>query len=223
MESSLSEGVRLSKCVMQLRDCSRTQAEQFIAAGFVRVGGVVVLEPQHRVLQQEVTVDEHASLLNLKPATYVLHKAAGQVAQLTGRLSKLGSLVPLEQAASGLVVFTQDWRVERKLTEHMGEMEHELMADVRGEVPAEAVALMQRLLKDERQRLPVVKVSVSSSKPQMSTLRFAVKGSHLGLVAYLCDQAQLQMTALRRIRLGRVSLGDVAPGAWRTLDEFERF
>jgi len=33
----------------------------------------------------------------------------------------------------------------------------------------------------------------------------------------------LQMTALRRIRLGRVSLGDVAPGAWRTLDEFERF
>ena len=43
MQSSLSEGVRLSKCVMQLRDCSRTQAEQFIAAGFVRVGGMVLV------------------------------------------------------------------------------------------------------------------------------------------------------------------------------------
>ena len=44
-----TEGERLSKRVMQLRDCSRRDAEQYIEAGFVRVEGVVVQEPQHRL------------------------------------------------------------------------------------------------------------------------------------------------------------------------------
>jgi 16S rRNA U516 pseudouridylate synthase RsuA-like enzyme len=34
-----SEGERLSKRIMQLRDCSRREAEQYIEAGFVRVDG----------------------------------------------------------------------------------------------------------------------------------------------------------------------------------------
>ena len=37
-----SEGERLSKRIMQLRDCSRREAEQYIEAGFVRVDSVVV-------------------------------------------------------------------------------------------------------------------------------------------------------------------------------------
>jgi 23S rRNA pseudouridine2604 synthase len=208
---------------MQLRDCSRRQAEQFIEAGYVSVDGQVVHEPQHRVLHEVVTVDPNASVLALQPLTYILNKVAGQVPTLSGRLSKLASCVPLENAASGLVVFTQDWRIERKLTEHMAEMEHELMADVQGEVPPQALEQIQRLLQDDRQRLPMAKVSLSSAKPTHSTLRFAVKGAHPGLVAYLCDQASLELVALRRIRLGRVVLGDLAAGAWRNLGEFERF
>jgi hypothetical protein len=43
-----AEGERLSKRIMQLRDCSRREAEQYIEAGFVRVDGVVVQEPQFR-------------------------------------------------------------------------------------------------------------------------------------------------------------------------------
>lgn len=34
-----AEGERLSKRIMQLRDCSRREAEQYIEAGFVRVDG----------------------------------------------------------------------------------------------------------------------------------------------------------------------------------------
>ena len=41
MNSSKPEGERLSKRIMQLRDCSRREAEQYIEAGFVRVDGVV--------------------------------------------------------------------------------------------------------------------------------------------------------------------------------------
>jgi len=281
-----SDGERLSKRIMQLRDCSRREAEQYIEAGFVRVDGVVVQEPQFRVTTQNVTVDAHASLLNLLSVTLILNKPVGwtdgleplplkptdvrdaAVARQGGRatgaasarhmpsarahqgpqnvrrlltaehrsphdhsgvrflkshLAKLDASVPLEYQASGLVAFTQDFRVQRKLMEDMPFIEQELMVDVRGEVLPDALRPIERAMRDERLRLPDFKISVGSANPERSKLRLAVKGSHLGLAAYLCELAGLEILALRRIRLGRVSLGDLEEGAWRYLAEGERF
>jgi len=150
------------------------------------------------------------------------HDASDQ-RPLLRHFKQLQASVPLETAASGLVVFTQDWRVQRKLLEDMAQMEHELMLEVRGEVKAEVLVPIERALRDPRQRLPVAKISVSSASEARSILRLAVKGAHPGLAAYLGELAGLEIQALRRIRLGRVSLGDVAPGQWRYLAEYERF
>jgi 23S rRNA pseudouridine2604 synthase len=271
-----SEGERLSKRIMQLRDCSRREAEQYIEAGFVRVDGVVVQEPQFRVTSQNVAVDAHASLLNLLSVTLILNKPVGwtdglepltadrpapsgraaplgrpapsrrppagpqnvrsllTVAQhsqhdhsgvrlMKSHLAKLDASVPLEYEASGLVAFTQDFRVQRKLLEDMPLMEQELIVDVRGEVLPEALIPVERALRDDRLRLPDFKISVGSANPERSKLRLAVKGSHLGLAPYLCELAGLQIMAMRRIRLGRVSLGDLEEGTWRYLSEGERF
>jgi len=270
MNVSKPEGERLSKRVMQLRDCSRREAEQYIEAGFVRVDGVVVQEPQYRVSTQGVTLDAHASLLNLLSVTLIVNKPVGWtdgleqagptrvlngssmqkspqqpkgpqvlrslltaahrspndpsgVRHLKSHLAKLEASVPLEYEASGLVPFTQDFRVQRKLLEDMPFMEHELMVDVRGEVTPDALRPLERAMRDERLRLPDFKISVGSSQPERSKLRLAVKGSHLGLALYLCELAGLEILALRRIRLGRVSLGDLEEGAWRYLSEGERF
>src|SRR5659263_106431 len=52
----------------------------------------------------------------LNAATHVTDDTSG-VRVLKRHFSRLTAAVPLETAASGLVVFTQDWRVLRKLTE----------------------------------------------------------------------------------------------------------
>ncbi len=268
-----SEGERLSKRIMQLRNCSRREAEQYIEAGFVRVDGVVVQEPQFRVTTQSVAVDAHASLLNLMSVTLILNKPVGWtdglaplpmkkpvvrsntavraappraprgpqnvrtlltaeqhskhdpsgVRFLKSHLAKLDASVPLEYEASGLVAFTQDFRVQRKLMEDMAFIEQELIVDVRGEVAPDALRPIERAMRDERLRLPEFKISVGSANPERSKLRMAVKGSHLGLAQYLCELAGLNILALRRIRLGRVSLGDLEEGTWRYLAEGERF
>jgi 23S rRNA pseudouridine2604 synthase len=142
---------------------------------------------------------------------------------LKSHLTKLDASVPLEYEASGLVAFTQDFRVQRKLMEDMAFIEQELMVDVRGEVLPDALRPIERAMRDERLRLPEFKISVGSAKPERSKLRLAVKGSHLGLAVYLCELAGLEILALRRIRLGRVSLGDLDEGTWRYLGEGERF
>lgn len=235
-------GERLAKRVAQMVPCSRREAEQYIEGGWVRVNGVVVEEPMHRVANETITLDPNASIMNLTPVTLVLNKPAGlKDAQglltaanhyardpsgnqvLKRHFSKLVYPVPIEHGASGLVVFTQDWRTERKLTEDIGEMEHELLVEVRGEVLPEALTGIQRALRDERKPLPHAKVSINSSTPQSSRLRFAVKGAHPGLAAHLCELAGLEVMSMRRSRLGRVALSDLPVGQWRYLADGERF
>jgi 23S rRNA pseudouridine2604 synthase len=269
-----SEGERLSKRVMQLKGCSRSEAEQYIECGWVMVNGVVVEDPPFRVQQQTVTLDPAASLLNMADVTLILHKPPGwldgveeeddeddaadnqrarapargkgakprvenarsllipakhyahdssEIRMLKRHLLHLEAEVPLETGASGLVVFTQDWRTTRKLSEDLGSMEHEIIADVAGEVDEDALQKIARALKDERNPLPHTKFSVNSSAEEMSKLRFAIKGAHPGLVAYLCERGGLQLQAMRRIRLGRVTLSDLPVGQWRYLSVHEKF
>jgi 23S rRNA pseudouridine2604 synthase len=268
-----SEGERLSKRVMALKGCSRSEAEQYIEGGWVMVNGVVVEDPPFRVLSQTVTIAPEATLLNTADVTLILNKPSGwldgveeeddddedeedtrrapsrgrggkpqipnaralltvanrysndqsEIRALKRHFLHLEAEVPLETGASGLVVFTQDWRTTRKLSEDMGSMEHEIIVDVTGEVQPEALQKIARALNDERNPLPQVKFSVNSSSPELSKLRFAIKGAHPGLIAYLCGKAGLEIQAMRRIRLGRLALTDLPVGQWRFLSPYEKF
>lgn len=258
-------GERLSKRVMQLKDCSRSDAEQYITSGFVAVNGAVVEEPQHRVPDSAaITLSPDATLLAPQAVTFVLNKPpqwldgvedddihrskpgsrakAGpqsartlltadkqwtqdptQQAFLKRYAQHLDACVPLETGASGLVVFTQDWRVTRKLEEHMGEMEHEYMVDIAQAVDPEQMLALTRLLKDPRENLPPAKASIGSNTPTTTRLRFAIKGAHPGLIAYVLGKVGLPIAALHRTRLGRVALGQMPAGQWRYLAGYEKF
>ncbi|NVO07126.1 MAG: RNA-binding protein [Rhodoferax sp.] len=261
-------GERLSKRVMALKGCSRSEAEQYIEGGWVMVNGVVVEDPPFRVLNQTVTIHPDATLLNTADVTLILNKPPGwldgvedededdedappargrgkkpqipnarslltvanrysndqsEIRALKRHFLQLEAEVALETGASGLVVFTQDWRTTRKRSEDLGSMEHEMIVDVAGEVQPEHLQKIARALNDERNPLPQVKFSVNSSSPEASKLRFAIKGSHPGLVAYLCGKAGLEIQAMRRIRLGRMALTDLPVGQWRFLSPYEKF
>jgi 23S rRNA pseudouridine2604 synthase len=247
------EGVRLAKRVAELRACSRREAKQYIEGGWVRVDGRVVEEPQFRVQAQRIEIDPHASLMTITPVTLLLHKPPGysdglvpgstgdkQAHQLlkadahfAGDGSDLRVLkrhlhpqqahVPLETGASGLIVFTQEWRVARKLREDAMTLEHEYLVEVQGEVSPDTLQRLAQIKSSGNQPLPPFKASLNSSGEGKSRLRFAVKGAHPGLIAHLCERVGLQILALRRIRIGRVALSDLPPGQWRYLANHERF
>ena len=238
-------GERLAKRVAAMLACSRREAEQYIAGGWVRVDGKVVEEPQFRVLQQKVEVDRDASLIGDGAVTLLLHKPAdcadgaaalallrpdrqmandpSAVRALKRHFAGLNSLVALETGASGLLVFSQDWRVVRKLTEDADLIEHEIIVEVEGQVSNDALDRLNRGLSADAKPLPRVRVSVNSGNETSSKLRFAVKGSHPGLLAYLCERRGLKMLGMKRLRVGRVAMGQMPVGQWRYLQSHERF
>jgi 23S rRNA pseudouridine2604 synthase len=236
----MTEPVRLSKRVAALVPCSRREAEQYIEGGWVRVDGKVIEEPQFRVADERVELDPGATPAALEPVTLLLHKSAGvscEEAQgllvpaarsqedLSGirsvkrHFSQLAPLLPMPPQASGLAVFSQDGRVIRKLTEDALKIEQELVAQVTGQAPADGLALLCHGLAFEGRVLPPIKVSWQNE----TRLRFALKGIPPALVPWMCEQVGLRVTALKRIRIGRLPMAGLAPGKWRYLRPGERF
>ncbi len=247
----MTEPVRLAKHLAHMLSCSRREAEQYIEGGWVRVDGVVVEEPQFRVLDQKVELDPEASLLELAPVTLLLHKPAGHEAGLGGGRPAgpaSGLLVlanqskddrsgirplkkhftaqvlatPLATPASGLVVFTQDWRVARKLSEDACVMEHEVIVDVAGTIAPGGLARLNRIdhgFTFNGVPLPPAKVSWQNE----TRLRFALKGERPGQIAFMCESVGLQVQAMKRIRVGRVPMSSLPAGQWRYLLPHERF
>jgi 23S rRNA pseudouridine2604 synthase len=227
------EGIRLAKRVSAIVPCSRAEAERYIAGGWVSVDGVVAEDPATRVLPaQDVALLAGATAEEPLPVTVLLHKPAGLDAgaalaslgpsTLAGKerflkrhLNKLTLATPLETAASGLLVFSQDWRVLRKLVEDSLRIEQEYVAEVAGGIVENG---LERLNAGGRPNAPL-KVSWQSE----GRLRFAGKGIVPGRIEALCAQVGLQVKALRRLRVGRVALSSLPSGRWRYLQEFERF
>jgi 23S rRNA pseudouridine2604 synthase len=165
----------------------------------------------------------------IKPAQQLLSSATHASDDASGtrilkrHFAKLSPGLPLESAASGLVVFTQDWRVLRKLTEDAAMIEQELIVEVAGVAASESLLRLNQGLTADGAPLPNVKVSLNSSSATSSKLRFAIKGVHPGLIAYLCERVGWQIVSMKRLRIGRVALAQLPAGQWRYLQAHERF
>ena len=235
------DGQRLAKRVAALVPCSRREAEQYIAEGWVRVDGQCVDEPQVRVAPgQRVEVDPQARLQPVVAATFLVHKPPGVEAEAARdlllepahwsgdtsgiRRSKahqlgLKALLPLPAQASGLCVFSQDFRVVRKLTEDAAFVEQELVAQVKGTIAPGGLARLGHGLVRDGRPLPPARVSWQNE----THLRFAVKGIAPEWIAWMCAQVGLELVALRRIRIGRIPMAGLPAGHWRYLRAQERF
>lgn len=245
----MTEPIRLAKRVAELRGCSRREAELLIAGGWVRVDGLVVEEPHFRVADQRIDIDPQANPAQAEPVTLLLHKPAGYhmakgddpadsppaLQLLTAanlwpeaasgqkplkmHFAQLTACAPLETGAAGLVVFSQDWHVVRKLTEDAATVEHEVIVEVAGTLAPNGLERLNRGLPFQGRTPPAIKVSWQNE----NHLRVALKGARVGQIAHLCASAGLQVVSMRRIRLGRISMGKLPAGQWRYLRPDERF
>ncbi|MGY0556684.1 rRNA pseudouridine synthase [Lysobacter sp. A421] len=232
---------RLSRRVSGLAACSRAQAEQYIAGGWVRVDGEVVESPQFMVAGQCVEVDPDAQLEAAEPATMLLHKPAGVAFEdsapliiessrvegdhrrgirvLQRHFSHLTPSMPLDSDASGLVVLSQDPRVLRRLKEDGAKLEQEFLVEISGQAGPYTLSRLARGLSYQGRVLGPCKVSWQNE----IRLRFAIKDVRPGQLRDMCAQVGLEVVATRRLRIGRIGLNKMPVGQWRYQPVTDRF
>ena len=238
-QPTTDDGIRLAKRVAEIVPCSRGEAERYIAGGWVTVDGDVVEDPATRVTPaQAVALLPGAQPVEPVPVTIILHKPAGVDAAgalaliapetlaaggdtrfLRRHLARLTVVTPLEPEASGLLVLSQDWRVTRKLVEDGARVEQEYVAEVTGAIPEDGLSRLNATMRVQGRATVPLKASWQSE----ARLRLAGKDVRPGQMAAMCGEVGLTVTSLRRLRIGRVALGQLPVGRWRYLHETERF
>jgi len=237
----MSGSIRLAKCVAERFNCSRGEAILYIEGAGVTVDGVVVEEPGFRVTgKEQIALLPGADLTPIEDVTFLLHKPAGiavanvpelivtenQAAEdrsgmrfLKRHRKELVMLDPLDNAASGLMVFTQDWRVKRKLVDDLSRVEQEFVVEVSGQISEGGLQLLNQSINFNGKPSAPAKVSWQNE----TRLRFARKELSLRLITLLCERVGLSVVSVRRIRIGRVPMGGLLVGQWRYLMGHERF
>ncbi len=253
----MTEAIRLSKRMAELGLCSRREADEFIAKGWVKVDGVVVDVLGSKVgPDAKITLDRHAQASQRELATILLNKPVGYVSgqaedgyqpavtliqaasqwagDAGGRrfsLAVLRGLAPagrLDIDSTGLLVLTQDGRIARQLIGEDSRIEKEylvrvsygkVVANVREAFPADQLARLRHGLSLDGKPLKLAQVEWQNPEQ----LRFVLKEGKKRQIRRMCELVGLKVTALKRVRMGRVKLGELPVGKWRFLGENERF
>ena len=159
---------------------------------------------------------EAATLLGA--ASHLPEDASG-IRVLQRHFKQLECFTPLPTEASGLVVYTQDKRIARKLAEDIEVLEQECIVEVKGNIAPNGLQRLCHGLTFNGRPLPPIKVSWQNE----TKLRFALKGIRPGQIPAMCEAVGLAVVAMKRIRIGRVPLAKVPEGQWRYLQPWEKF
>lgn len=244
--------VRLSKRMSELGIASRREADEWIAKGWVRVDDQVVSELGSRVMpNQRVTIDAKAKFMQAQKVTVLVNKPVGYVSgqaedgyepavvlvtannlwaeDRSGTRflrEHLRSLVPagrLDIDSVGLLILTQDGRVAKQLIGEDSDIEKEYLvrvasADASGLSP-QGIGLLRHGLELDGEALRPAQVEWVNE----DQLRFVLKQGKKRQIRRMCEAVGLQVLGLKRVRIGKVMLGDLPPGQWRYLRADEGF
>lgn len=225
---------RLQKLIASAGLCSRRTAEEWIAAGRVRVNGALASVGDRADPETDtVTVDgiplpETASPVYLmlnKPRGYVTtlsdeygrRTAAELVAGCGARVYPVGRL---DRDSEGLLLFTNDGDLAQRLLHPRHEVDKVYLVTVRGDSRGAAERLMAITELDGEPIAPAQAEEVSRHEGQ-ALLRVTIHQGKNRQVRRMCARIGLHVARLQRIQEDTLLLGDLPPGKWRYLTDRE--
>lgn len=224
--------IRLSKFLAASGAASRRAAEQLIFDGLVEVNGMAVLLPQTLVhpLEDRVTCrgepvraeEEKVYFLLNKPAGYVCSEKRLKNEKLVSDLFKeepyrLFTVGRLDKETEGLIILTNDGHFAQNLIHPSKNISREYLVKVDQDIQEEHLKRLSEGTFVEGSLVKPLKVR----KVRRGTVKISVKEGKKHEVRLLIEAAGLQLTLLRRIRLGSYTLGNLPTGSYRSLTQGE--
>lgn len=233
--------IRLSKLMSQKGICSRREAEKYIDLKQVMVDGKIIDKQGTKVsVDADIKLLSDAKKNQKDKVTIILHKPIGYVScqpekgyieakQLITKenqykqkndsqlqsfhLEKLSVVGRLDIESKGLLVFTQDGMVAKKIIGENSNIEKEYIVRVEGDVSKEKINKLSYGLYLDNKKLKKAKIDLL--EPQV--LRFILKEGKKRQIRRMCEQLGLKVTDLKRVRIGNIILGRLPKGKWRFL------
>jgi 23S rRNA pseudouridine2604 synthase len=242
------EKERLSKIMASRGMCSRREADRYIERGLVLVDGQVISELGTKVLPNaEIELAEAGQKRQAAQATFLLNKPIGYVsaqpedghkpAEVLLRKEnrwredrsprrfnprQLRGLAPagrLDIDSNGLLVLTQDGRVARRIIGEDSDVDKEYLVRVTGRLSDNDLKLLNHGLDLDGKALKPAKITWQNK----DQLRFILREGKKRQIRRMCELVGLKVVGLKRIRIGKIVLGNLPNGQWRYLRDDESF
>jgi 23S rRNA pseudouridine2605 synthase len=227
--------VPLNRALSKLGFLSRAQATAAVRAGRVRVDGRIARNPAVLVVPERVRIDiDDRRQARVGWRTILLHKPSGVVTTRRdpeGRptiYDVLGAdargLIPvgrLDLATSGLLLLTTDTQLANRITDPRSAVARVYVVTARGRVDGADAHLMTQGVMAGGQRLRASAVTVRKASGRESHLTVELREGRNREVRRLFEAIGHEVTRLKRVRLGQLDLGPLAPGEWRELTRAE--
>jgi 23S rRNA pseudouridine2604 synthase len=241
---SNSELVRLSKLMTERGICSRREADEYIAQGLVFVNGERVQELGFKVTREVVIeLAAKAQRKQNELVTIILNKPIGYVSSqpepgyepairlltkenfsggkepkvIPQKMQTLAVVGRLDIDSQGLLIFTEDGRLAKKIIGEDSQIEKEYLVRVQGRLPKEKLQLLRYGLELDGKKLKAAQVEWINE----DQLRFVLTEGKKRQVRRMCELVGLEVKGLKRVRIGKLMLGKLPEGQWRFLEAGE--
>lgn len=230
-------GERLQNVLAQRGIASRRASAEIIKAGGVSVNGTQVFEPGLRVNAAKDAIivngrklpqtrEEKRTILLYKPRGLVCSAASSQGAtvcdllrqQIPERLIPVGRL---DKDSEGLLIMSNDGELTNILTHPRYGHKKTYNVWVSGTMNKSKLDILQSRMEIDGYVIKPVKVEILKINPRENSakLAFTLSEGRNRQIRKMCEQVELRITSLQRVRIGPLRIGTMKPGDWRELHQ----
>lgn len=224
----MTEGIRLNKAISDTGYCSRRQADTLIEAGKVAINGVVASLGSKVMPGDEVTINGKPIVKKAGRIYLAFHKPVGitcttdrkiqgNIIDYLNHPERIFPIGRLDKPSEGLILLTNDGDIVNKILRAGNHHEKEYIVTVNRPVTDDFVQRMSN-------GVPILDTVTKKCKVERIS-RFVFKIILVqGLnrqIRRMCEFLGYEVTALKRIRVMNIELGNLPVGKWRELTDKE--
>ena len=229
--------VGLARALSKLGYCSRSQAQQLIGSGQVRVNGAVKRNPETPVSLGRDRIEVNGASIHSAEKIYLmLNKPRGLVTTASDEKGRptiyatLGDNLPwvapvgrLDKASEGLLLLTNDseWAAQVLAPEsHLPKIYHVQVSGIREAALADALTKGTRVSNGDF--LLVKEARILRQGDRNTWLAITLDEGKNRHIRRMLEQLEVEVLRLVRVAIGPATLGNLAKGASRRLTPEEK-
>jgi 23S rRNA pseudouridine2605 synthase len=226
---------RIQKLIAKAGLASRRQAEKWIEEGRVKVNGRVAgLGDKAEPGREHIEIDGKPLRVREETVTILLNKPRGYISTLKdpeGRKLVTDLIKDLPQRVypvgrldfntEGLLLLTNDGALAQRLSHPRHHVAKTYLVKARGELTPSMKSRLERGIEMDGSKTAPAQVANIRQAGQYCWFELTIHEGRNRQVRKMCEEVQLAIARLKRIRLGFLVLGELATGRYRQLTKAE--
>ncbi|AFA47758.1 pseudouridine synthase [Acetobacterium woodii] len=226
--------MRIQKFMAECGIASRRKSEKMIAKGLVQVNGVLIKEPGFPIDPEQDEIIVAGEKITRNSKIYIMinkPKGALSTSEDTHGRQRVLDLVPIKERlytvgrldmdTEGLLLLTNDGDLTFYLTHPKHEFEKVYVGLVKGCPDQKSIDLFKRGMAIEDYRTAPADIKIMARNRDTSRLEMRIHEGKKRQIRKMCAAMGCPIIDLKRVAIGKLTLGGLNPGEWRYLTSDE--